>query len=142
MNAFAQNFWMYATAATICFTAGLYCMAVSRNLIRILVGMELLTKAVTLMVVLAGAVTGRTALAQALVITLIVVEVVAISVGAGIVVTAFRKHGSVDAHALMDLNRRGALHFHQLRVEEATLEDVFLQVVRSASQTAAAPVKG
>ena len=31
-------------------------------------------------------------------------------------------------HALMDLNRRGALHFHQLRVEEATLEDVFLHL--------------
>jgi ABC-2 type transport system ATP-binding protein len=31
-------------------------------------------------------------------------------------------------HALMDLNRRGELHFHQLRVEEATLEDVFLHL--------------
>jgi len=31
-------------------------------------------------------------------------------------------------HALMDLNRRGALHFQQLRVEEATLEDVFLHL--------------
>jgi ABC-2 type transport system ATP-binding protein len=31
-------------------------------------------------------------------------------------------------HALMDLNRRGELQFHQLRVEEATLEDVFLHL--------------
>jgi len=31
-------------------------------------------------------------------------------------------------HALMDLNRRGALHFQRLRVEEATLEDVFLHL--------------
>jgi ABC-2 type transport system ATP-binding protein len=31
-------------------------------------------------------------------------------------------------HALMDLNRQGNLHFHQLRVEEATLEDVFLHL--------------
>jgi hypothetical protein len=28
----------------------------------------------------------------------------------------------------MDLNRQGTLHFHQLRVEEATLEDVFLHL--------------
>jgi NADH:ubiquinone oxidoreductase subunit K len=103
VNAFAQNFWTYTVAATLCFTAGVYCMAVSRNLIRVLIGMELLTKAVTLMLVLAGAVTGRTGLAQALVITLIVVEVVAISVGAGIVVAVYRKHGSVDARALMEL---------------------------------------
>ncbi|HEU5299596.1 MAG TPA: ABC transporter ATP-binding protein [bacterium] len=31
-------------------------------------------------------------------------------------------------HALMDLNRTGTLHFHQLRIEEATLEDVFLHL--------------
>lgn len=31
-------------------------------------------------------------------------------------------------HALMDLNRRGELHFQRLRVEEATLEDVFLHL--------------
>jgi ABC-2 type transport system ATP-binding protein len=31
-------------------------------------------------------------------------------------------------HALMDLDRRGTLHFHQLRVEEASLEDVFLHL--------------
>jgi len=31
-------------------------------------------------------------------------------------------------HALMDLNRAGAVRFHQLRLEEATLEDVFLHL--------------
>ena len=31
-------------------------------------------------------------------------------------------------HALMDLNRQGNLHVHRLRVEEATLEDVFLHL--------------
>ena len=31
-------------------------------------------------------------------------------------------------HALMELNRSGEAIFHQLRVEEATLEDVFLQL--------------
>jgi len=31
-------------------------------------------------------------------------------------------------HALMDLNRQGSVHFQQLRVEEGTLEDVFLQL--------------
>lgn len=31
-------------------------------------------------------------------------------------------------HALMELNRQGRARFHQLRVEEATLEDVFLHL--------------
>jgi len=30
--------------------------------------------------------------------------------------------------ALLELNRSGQVNFHQLRVEEATLEDVFLHL--------------
>lgn len=103
MNAFAQDFWLYVIGCAVVFAAGIYCLAVSRNLIRILVGIELLTKAVTLLIILAGAVTGREALAQSLVITLIVVEVVAICVGAGIVIGAYRQNGSVDVKALTNL---------------------------------------
>ena len=98
-----QHFWHTVIVAAILFTCGVYCLVVSRNLIRILVGIELLTKAVTLMLVLAGAVTGRIAQVQALIITLIVIEVVAITVAAGIVIGAFRQTGTVDAKALTDL---------------------------------------
>jgi NADH:ubiquinone oxidoreductase subunit K len=98
-----QNFWPIAIIAAILFTCGVYCLVVSRNLIRILVGIELLTKSVTLLLALAGAVTGRMAQVQALIITLIVIEVVAITVAAGIVIGAFRQTGTIDAKALTDL---------------------------------------
>ena len=58
--------------------------------------MELMTKAATLLIIVAGWASGRMALAQALVINLIVVEVVVIAVAAGIVVSLFRKNGSLD----------------------------------------------
>jgi NADH:ubiquinone oxidoreductase subunit K len=103
MSFWAQEFWSCATAAALVFVAGLYCILASRNLIRILIGVELLTKAVTLLIVLAGAITGRIALAQALVITLVFVEVIAIAVGAAIVIGAWREHGTVDAKALTNL---------------------------------------
>jgi NADH:ubiquinone oxidoreductase subunit K len=104
MNAvWAPHFLPFATAGALLFISGLYCILMSRNLIRILIGMELLTKAVTLMLVLAGAVTGRTEVMQALVITLIVIEVVVITVAAGIVIGAYRQNGSIDAKALTDL---------------------------------------
>jgi len=99
----AAHFWPISIAAALVFVAGVYCLVVSRNLIRILIGMELMTKAVTLMLALAGAVTGRMGQMQALIITLIVVEVVAITVAAGVVVGAFRQTGTVDAKALSDL---------------------------------------
>ena len=99
----ADNFLPLALVCAVIFTAGLYCILMSRNLIRILIGVELLTKSVTLLLVLAGATTGRTDLAQALVITLIVIEVVAITVAAGIVIGAYRKNDSLDANALTEL---------------------------------------
>jgi NADH-quinone oxidoreductase subunit K len=102
-DVWAPHFLSFAIAGALLFTSGLYCILMSRNLIRILIGMELLTKAVTLMLVLAGAVTGRTEVIQALVITLIVIEVVVITVAAGIVIGAFRQNGSIDAKALTDL---------------------------------------
>lgn len=98
-----EHFQLVAVACAVLFTAGLYCIMVSRNLIRILIGIELLTKAVTLLFVVAGAVTGRVALAQALVITLVVIEVVAITVAAGIVIGAYRQNGSIDARRLTEL---------------------------------------
>jgi multisubunit Na+/H+ antiporter MnhC subunit len=96
------HFLPFAIAGALVLTSGLYCILMSRNLIRILIGMELLTKAVTLLLVLAGAVTGRTETIQALVITLIVIEVVVITVAAGIVIGAYRHNGSIDANALTE----------------------------------------
>ncbi len=83
--------------------AALYCILISRNLIRILIGLELLIKAVTLLIAVAGYISGRMALAQSFIITLIVIEVVVIAVAAGIVVGAHRHHDSLDAHNLSKL---------------------------------------
>ena len=101
-------FWMdhyrlVASGAGALFIAGLYCLVFSRNLLRILIGTELLTKAVTILLVLAGAVTGRVALTEALVITVIVLEVVAVAVTAGIVVGVYRHHGSARVKLLTAL---------------------------------------
>ena len=55
------------------FVIGIYCVLLTYNLIRALIGLEILVKAVTLLLVVAGYVSGREALAQSLVITLIVI---------------------------------------------------------------------
>ena len=75
----------------------------SRNLVRILIGLELLTKAVTLLIVVAGVATGRVSLSQSLVITLIVVEVVVIAVAAGVVIASYQHTGSLETRALEKL---------------------------------------
>lgn len=85
------------------FIAGLYCILVTRNLMRVLIGLELLTKAVTLLLIVAGYITGRGALAQAVVITLIVIEVVVIAVMAGVILSIYRHTGSLDAENIKSL---------------------------------------
>ena len=80
--------------------AGLYCIIVTRNLIRILIGVELLSKAVVLTIVVAGYVTNRMALAQAMAITMIIIEVVVIAIAAGIIINIFRHYDSLDTRNL------------------------------------------
>jgi NADH:ubiquinone oxidoreductase subunit K len=82
---------------------GLYCLVVSRNLIRILIGLEILTKAVTLLLALGGYASGRMAQAQSFIVVLIAIEVVVIAVAAGIVIGAHEHQGDLDARRLRQL---------------------------------------
>ena len=85
------------------FVCGLYCILVTRNLIRAIIGLELLIKAVTLLIIVVGYVTGRTALTQALVITIIVIEVIVATVAGGTALRVFRHNDNLDARQLKKL---------------------------------------
>jgi len=85
------------------FVVGFFCVVVTRNLVRTLIGIEVLSKAVTLLLVVAGYTTGRTALAQACVITLIMIEAVVVAVAAGIIVNVVRHTDSLDRRNLEEL---------------------------------------
>ena len=82
---------------------GFYCIFFTFNLVRALIGVELLIKAVTLLIITAGYVTGRMSLAQAIVITLIVVEVVFIVVATGVVIGLHKHNGTLDTRKLRNL---------------------------------------
>jgi multisubunit Na+/H+ antiporter MnhC subunit len=95
-----KAYWVFIVPLII---AGVYCLVATRNFIRALIGLEVITKAVTLLIIVAGYASGRLALAQALVITLIVVEVVVISVAAGIVQRVFGLNESLDIRKARNL---------------------------------------
>ena len=88
----AHMFYIVLISSVLLLTVGFYSLLRTRNLIRSLIAMEILTKAVTLLIIGAGQAAGRMALAQALAITLIIVEVVVIVVAVSIVV-GIHKHG-------------------------------------------------
>jgi NADH:ubiquinone oxidoreductase subunit K len=82
---------------------GFYCILATLNLVRALIGIEVLMKAVTLLIIIVGHASGRTSLSQALVITLIVVETVLIAVAMGIVLSVYKHTKSLDTKSLTNL---------------------------------------
>ncbi|TBR17407.1 NADH-quinone oxidoreductase subunit K [bacterium] len=95
--------WPFFIFVIMLFIIGFYCLLVTFNLIRALIGIELLMKAATLLIIVVGYATGYTAFAQALVITLIVVEVAIITVAMGIILGLYRNNKTLDTRKLRNL---------------------------------------
>jgi multisubunit Na+/H+ antiporter MnhC subunit len=99
----SQLFAIFSVGIGLVLIAGMFYLLATLNLIRALIGLELLTKGVTLLIILAGYVTGHTGMAQAMAITLIVIEVVVIVVAAGIVLAVHRQNDSIDIRLLRNI---------------------------------------
>lgn len=96
-------FWYFSIFVALLFVIGVYCILMSFNLIRAIIGLEILIKASTLLIILAGYVCGCGALAQAIVITLIVIEIVVMVVAGGMAFWAFRYNKTIDPRRLSNL---------------------------------------
>ncbi len=99
MSTFATEWYLIAI---IMFT-GFYCMLVSRSIVRQLVGLEIVSKGAMLTLISAGALTNNLVMAQALLITMIVIEVVVVAAGLALLVKNFRVNGSADMWKLNGL---------------------------------------
>ncbi len=96
-------FWTFSIFIILLFIIGFYCLLVTQNLVRALIAVEILMKAVTLFIIVSGNLSGRPAFAQALVVTLIVVETVAIAVAMGIVLSIYGNNRSLETDNLRNL---------------------------------------
>ncbi|MDD5681305.1 MAG: NADH-quinone oxidoreductase subunit K [Candidatus Omnitrophica bacterium] len=104
MNAeLTQLFWPFGIFVILLFIAGIYCIMATFNLMRAIIGLEILIKAVTLLICVVGYITGNVALTQAVVITLIVIEVVIMVVAGGIILSAFKYNRTIDTRKLSNL---------------------------------------
>ena len=96
-------FWSFWPFVIMLSVIGVYCILMTYNLIRTLIGLEILIKAVTLLIAVVGYVSGHTALAQALIISLIVIEVVVVAVAVGVVLGLHQHNDSLDVRKLRNL---------------------------------------
>jgi NADH:ubiquinone oxidoreductase subunit K len=82
---------------------GFYYILATRNLVRILLGVEIITKAALLSIIVVGYVTDNMPLAQSLAIIMIIIEVFVVAVAAGIIIQIYKVTGSVDARNIRNL---------------------------------------
>jgi NADH:ubiquinone oxidoreductase subunit K len=99
----ARLFWMFGAGVGMVLIVGFCCVLATRNLIRVLIGMEVLTKAVTLLIIASGYAVGQIALAQAMAITLIIIEVAVIMVAISIILCVYHKSKSIDTAVLREI---------------------------------------
>lgn len=82
---------------------GLYGLLILRNLIKIVVALQILVKGAILALVAAGAISGQTNLGQSLAVTLIVADTVVAVVGLALAVQVRRRFDSLDVKELSSL---------------------------------------
>ena len=85
------------------FGVGLYGLLVVRNLIKIVVALQIMVKAVVLALVAAGSVSGQTNLGQSLALTVIVVDTMVAVIGLALAVQVRRHFGTLDVKDLSTL---------------------------------------
>ena len=75
----------------------------TRHMLKIIIGLELAIKAVSMFFVLGGWLNGNMPVAQSFVVSIIVLEVVVATVLSGIAISIYHKHGNMDVRSLRNL---------------------------------------
>jgi multisubunit Na+/H+ antiporter MnhC subunit len=88
------------TVAGALFATGLFCLVARSNLIKMVMGLELLGKGVSLLFVLGGYLAGNTGVSQAVVFTLIAIEAVVAGLALAFVILAKRFWKTFDIAAI------------------------------------------
>jgi len=82
---------------------GIYCLLAMRNLIKLFIGIEVISKAVSLALVATGYAKNHILVAQALAVTFIVVEVSMVATALAIIINITRHTKSLDIRNLAKL---------------------------------------
>jgi NADH:ubiquinone oxidoreductase subunit K len=85
------------------FGVGLYGLLVTRNLIKIVVVLQILGKGAVLALIMAGKVSGRIVLGQSLAVTVILVDTLVAVIGLALAVQVRQRCGTLDLKHLSSL---------------------------------------
>jgi NADH-quinone oxidoreductase subunit K len=82
---------------------GFYCLLITRNLIKLVVALQIMVKAAVLGLVVAGNASGQVQLSQSLAVTVIVADTVVAVIGLALAVQIRRQLGTLDVSDLSEL---------------------------------------
>jgi multicomponent Na+:H+ antiporter subunit C len=94
---------LYMLFVAVLLFTGIYCLLTMRNLIKLFIGIEVVSKAVSLALVATGYARNSVLAAQALVVTYIVIEVSLVATALALIINIYRKTGSLDIRKLAKL---------------------------------------
>jgi NADH:ubiquinone oxidoreductase subunit K len=99
-----SNFWILNMgAAALLIGIGIYCLLTMRNTVKLLIGIEVIAKGITLALIATGWTKNNLLLAQSLVISVIVVDVAVIATALAIIISINRHTKSLDVRKLTRL---------------------------------------
>jgi len=93
----------YAGAGLALVLIGLYATITRRNLLQLVIGVELMARGVSLIFILAGVAQDSLPVAQAIVITSILIEAVTVAIALSLVVAAYQHNNSLSLESLRRL---------------------------------------
>lgn len=92
------------STALVLIALGVFMLVMTSNMIRVVLAVEVMMKAVTLLLIYAGQINGQLGLAQTFIVTQIVIEIVLAAVASGLVINIYRKTGQRELRKINKLN--------------------------------------
>lgn len=84
---------------------GFYCLIITRNLLKLVIGLQILVKGVMIAVIFAGNVQGKIEMAQSMAYTIIVADTIVTVIGLAMSIQLRDKTGTSDIHSISKLKR-------------------------------------
>lgn len=84
---------------------GIYCLLATRNMIRVIIGLQLMIKGVAMAFILGGNLTGSINLGQTMALTVIVADTIVAVIGLALAVQVRHRMGTLDIKELSTLKR-------------------------------------
>lgn len=93
----------YAAVGIALFVIGLYATITRTNLLQVVIGLSIMARGISLIFILGGVQTGTLSAAEAVVITVILIEAVTVAIALSLVVAAYHHNRSLNIATLRRL---------------------------------------